>query len=199
MEDLNNPIYIPLGSDCSVAYQLQELNLRSFSFPFDWIRINLDNLLRILNNNFQFFTEEKYLEKCNIDELGKFPLIDEVWPREELNKNNIIVENTFYKLKFYHDFNQDLEISFEEQIKNFQEKYLRRIERFQQICQNKDIKKIFIRICKNTKEKEILEKVLENYCTNNNFELKIIIIDNKQKFSSWKKDELSWLYLFTNT
>lgn len=149
-----------------------------------------------MNNNFQFFTEEKYLKKCNIDEFGKFPLIDEDCPKENKNKNNIIVENTFYKIKFYHDFNNDLEINFDNQIKLFQDKYIRRIVRFQEICQNRDIKKIFVRICKNTKEKEILEKVLEKYCKNNNFELKIIIIDNKKKFSSWKKDELDWTTYF---
>lgn len=156
----------------------------------------------LLNNNFQFFTDDNYIQKINIDHLGKFPLINEDWPLEincinnNYSKNNIIVENTFYNIKFYHDFNEDLTLNFEEQIKLFHLKYLRRIQRFQEICCDKNIKKIFVRICKNIKEKEILEEVLKKYCQNNNLELKIIIIDNKQKFSSWKKDEINWNNFF---
>jgi hypothetical protein len=190
---MENHILISLGHDCCVAYQLQKFGLRSMSLPFDWIRLNLTNLEHILNNNFQFFTDDKYLIKDNIDHLNKFPLLDENW-KDTNNTKNLIVSNTYYNIKFYHDF--DSEKDFEEQIINFKIKYSRRIDRFNKICKDSSIKKTFIRICKNPKEKEILENILCEYCGNDNFYLKIIIQDNKQKFQSWKKEELDWNSIF---
>ena len=193
---MNNPIYISLGCDCSVAYQLQKLNLRSSSFPFDWIRINHNNLINILNNNFQFFTDIQYLNKIKIDKENKFPYLEEDWTDNILTEN-MIVHHDFLNIKFYHDFQNDDNLNnFYDQKINFQIKYNRRIQRFRKVCKDSSIKKIFVRIIKNSEEKEKLNKVLEKYCQNNNFELKTIIIDKNQKFASWKKDELDWDHFF---
>ena len=40
-------IYIPLGTTCSIAYNLKKYNLRKATYPFDWIRINNLNKLQL--------------------------------------------------------------------------------------------------------------------------------------------------------
>ena len=44
--------YISLGSNCSITYQLGKLGLRNNSYPFDWTKISLTQLIKILENDF---------------------------------------------------------------------------------------------------------------------------------------------------
>ena len=39
---------ISLGSNCSVTYQLNKLGLRMQAYPFDWVKISLNQLNNIL-------------------------------------------------------------------------------------------------------------------------------------------------------
>ena len=61
---MQQPVYISLGSDCSVSYQLRKCGLQTASMPFDWLKIdNLDSIISILQNNFKDFVAKQKKEK----------------------------------------------------------------------------------------------------------------------------------------
>jgi hypothetical protein len=169
---MSTPVYISLGCDCSVSYQLNELGLRTSAMPFDWMSItNLDRLQRILENDFENFTNFEYYTFT--EQSDKF----------NYEKNDTLTSNMVSLVKMVHNvykftlphehynklFNIDI----------FQSKYSRRIERFRNIVRDETQHKIFIRLS-NTKEiKNIqkLEKSLLNYGCNN-FQIKFINMDN---------------------
>ena len=180
--------YISLGSDCSIAYQLQKYNLRQVAYPFDWIRTNnLDNIILLLESNFQFFLDKSYLEfnECS----NKFPILDDNWNDEY--SENIILKHKLYNITFPHEIKKD-----NQNLDEFIEKYERRILRFNKVIEDSSIKKIFLRISnKNNKvQEEKLFNLLKIKATN--FEIKFIEINKKDKFESWKKDEINWIQFF---
>lgn len=162
-------VYIPLGNDCSIAYQLDKFGLRSVALPFDWILTpSINNVIMCLEDNFsKFFDNLKVKNKCN------FPLLNEHWNENVSHTIRVVNEYGFH---FLHDFTSL------EDLPEVKEKYLRRIERFNEITSNKTIKKVFIRLGK----KQQL-----------NLDGHTIFVENK-KCKSWKKDEIDWLDVFTN-
>jgi hypothetical protein len=50
-------LYINLGSNCSVTYQLNKHKLRTVAFPFDWAKISIQQLNLILQNNFDGYSD----------------------------------------------------------------------------------------------------------------------------------------------
>jgi hypothetical protein len=54
-------LIMSLGYNCMVAYQLKRLSLRSFSGPVDWVINYPDQLIRILDNRFEGYMEERNL------------------------------------------------------------------------------------------------------------------------------------------
>ena len=65
--------YISLGGNCSVAFQLNRLKLRKKSYPFDWAKISLNQLLRVLENNFEDFEDIKLIKTLNNNKLLQGP------------------------------------------------------------------------------------------------------------------------------
>ena len=67
-------IHIPLGGDCSVAYQLQLHGIRTASWPFDWCRCSITQLVECLLNDFQKFSNFEIVASSSvhpeIDEAG---------------------------------------------------------------------------------------------------------------------------------
>lgn len=80
-------VYISLGSDCSVAYQIQKF-LNHPRYPFDWIRINnIIDLEHIIETKFEFFINTDLFDfDC---ESNKFPYIEHDYI--DVISNNIIV------------------------------------------------------------------------------------------------------------
>lgn len=84
-------IYVSLGSTCEISHILKYSQLRKQAFPFDWITtIDSDKFIQLIQDDFKFFLDPKYLVSTNID---PFPLI-----------------NTYYNIEFLHDgiFNNEL-------------------------------------------------------------------------------------------
>ena len=54
-------IYIPIGTDCSVASYCRNEGLRKDAFPFDWVVAHPSAVLRILENDFSDFLVEENL------------------------------------------------------------------------------------------------------------------------------------------
>ena len=50
--------YLTIGYDCSPAAALQQLNLRSFALPFDWIVSNINGLDNCFSTNFENFHKQ---------------------------------------------------------------------------------------------------------------------------------------------
>jgi len=207
---LTNIEYISLGSTCTIAYQLQQLNLRNRAYPFDWIRTkSLKEVIKCLKNSFDGFTDFEYLDtKLNFtyQESDDFKL--------DAVTGIISVKNSF-NMSFLHDFlinsNSDNKIE-------VIAKYNKRIERFYQTINNdRKIDIVFVRYDMiydehNTSE---LIKILDEVCKVK-YKLLLIINSSKEKIKlsedkielnkiiikfinyhtdDWKLDDLKWIEL----
>jgi ribosomal protein L23 len=183
-------VYISLGSDCSVSYQLRKLGLQCIgTFPFDWMKITkLDNLIGILDNDFVEFNRfDSYIIKSQSDRFDYFD-----GDNCNMKSSNKLIHKK-YSFVLPHEYNEnDIDIL------EFEKKYSRRIEKFRTIVRNKEIRKVFVRLG-NTKEQKkeiILEATLNKYGCQN-FRLQIINMDDYKKFSSqeefnWHRDYIPW-------
>lgn len=126
---------ISLGFFCSIAEELERMGFRSRSSPFDWLISDFEGVLKLLDNNFEYFLEYELL----------YQKVDQ----------KAVYKNIKYDISFYHDFNKFKPLI--DQLAVVQEKYSRRIEQFY-----KDIKQptIFLRYIKDQKELDYIE---ENY------------------------------------
>ena len=116
--------YISLGSSCSVAYQLQNHNVRNCAYPFDWIRINRFSYINeLINNNFEGFDDIKFVRN---DVNNSFPLLNDDF--EHNNIKTCICKNKY--ATFYHDFTDC------ENIDGQYTKYIRRIDRLYSIIKS---------------------------------------------------------------
>ena len=116
--------YISLGSTCSVAFQMQKLNIRKHAYPFDWTKINkLSNITKMISDNFSYFFDLEIVRNSD-----KFPyLVNDNFIENKTDKT-IQVKNN-YDMIFCHDFLFN-ECGIDSQMNNFTEKYNRRIHRF---------------------------------------------------------------------
>ena len=119
-------LYVSLGSYCEAAGSLRENKLRTEAFPFDWLlTFNQEKLISLLENDFSFFLEEKYLFR---------------------DPNRLsAVENSYYEMEFRHDFLEESGEEFKKNLQEIQEKYDRRIQRFRELKNHKG-KVVFIRV-----------------------------------------------------
>jgi hypothetical protein len=197
-------VIIPIGSNCSIAYQLNKYGLRKESYPFDWCCMNINQLIKILENDFEDF-EDFTVQKLSINHMDY----------KEFYKPTYIITNK-YGVKMAHELcNLDnLDI--------FRETLKRRIIRFRNINDKQEI--IFIRIELKrlsqtnfeNKYKKLVE-ILNKKFTNFNQKFKLIVITNvitnnyifndnihiyncKDLYSDdWKMEHLDWLNIFNFT
>jgi hypothetical protein len=188
--------YIGLGSNCSLTYQLNKLNLRKYSYPFDWAKISINQLINVLENNFDNYTN------LQIEKLSDCHLINEQIP-------SLLIKN-IYNIKFAHEVLSDLS----SHLDKFKIKLLQRVNRFNNLLKsNIKVKFVRIELYKITQAYfdsiNILIKILEKY--SNNFELllilnydkdirytnsKVIIYKFNEFSSDWKMNHLDWKGIF---
>ena len=209
-------LYISLGSDCSVSYQLRKANLQTdgrehivspttlpFNYniingtmPFDWMKItNLDKLCAILDNDFANFADFSKYEVKAVNEVKEvneqsavFDFIDNCDSEEKI-KSLVKLTHREYGFTLPHEAQLDkIDIS------KFEEKYSRRIERFRQIVRNPEIQKIFIRLGNTKEQKKInlgyLENTLSRYGCKN-YKVKFINMDDYAQLIP-KGEEFDW-------
>ena len=185
--------YISLGSNCSVAYQLQKRNLKTKSYPFDWCKISILQLVKVLNNDFNNYVNTLEIKKISYNHISIF------------GDYSLILKNK-YDIQFAHEIIKD------EELDNFKIKLDQRITNFKSLASDPIT---FIRIelkpIKQIYEQYIIKLVelLKKYSSN--FILKIIINsniiftklpDNVQiikfsKFDSyWQMNHIDWDSLF---
>lgn len=186
--------YISLGSNCSVCYHLQQNNLKLKSFPFDWTKLSITQLLTVLENNFS-----NYVESLDINKIS--------YNHPSSNTNYSIILKNIYGITFAH------EITDENQLSIFKDKLIYRVNNFKDL----DDLVIFIRIelkpIKESYKNDIIKliKLLNNYSTN--FILKLILNTNIEfndflsniqiyKFNDfdpdWHMNNIDWTNIFTN-
>ena len=82
-------IFISLGGNCSVAYHLNDFALRDEAYPFDWCDIKINQLIKVLDDNFKDYNNLK-IKKLSENHLN------------EKEKSTYILNND-YNIKFAHE------------------------------------------------------------------------------------------------
>lgn len=151
VSNINNKVsdinFVPLGPNCPNTFLIQDLGLRKFALPFDWLFINRPGLLKCIDDDFKFFLKDLYFDfKTN---RLKDPHYDFQYPhivpyihieRDDSIKDEID-DSYVYRDR---DGKEKLKIieNWEKLIPEVQIKFNRRIERFINLF--KDDKPIFI-------------------------------------------------------
>lgn len=181
-------VYISLGCDCSVAYQFRDLGLQQQTLPFDWMRIDkLYSVCDILESRFAgFATFEEYEIKYQSDNFDSFNVTGV--------KSRYKMIHRKYGFTLPHEYNNS-SIS----IPEFEEKYSRRIARFNSIVLDATITKVFVRLDngKDNKSRNNLEEVLERYGVTNYKVIQVIADDYKDLIPkeapySWQRHYIPW-------
>jgi hypothetical protein len=178
--------YISLGNDCSVSYQLRKLHLQNESLPFDWMRIdNMDSICNILESRFDGFANfAEYNIKKQSDNFDNFDIT--------ACKSRYKMVHRQYGFTLPHEYN-DSSIS----IPDFEEKYSRRIARFNSIVLDASIHKIFVRMNNLKDITNKLENVLDYYGVTNYKVIHIVadeyeeLIPKYEPFR-WQRDYIPW-------
>ncbi len=182
--------YISLGGNCSITYQLKKYKLKNESYPFDWSKTSINQLINVLENNFvDYESTIKIKKKSNLHS------------HKDIISDFTYILNNKYNITFAH------EITHEEQINQFKESILRRIKRFQNI--NDNVTFIRIELCKinESYDNKIIKlyDLLKKYVTmfkiiiivNGQYKIKVkndnIIIYYYDEFSDdWKMNNIDW-------
>lgn len=175
--------HISLGSDCSIAYHLQNKGLRTVSYPFDWILMKRqESIMRFIKN--PILNSNNFIIKR---QSSNFNIIHEHW--DDTNKPIIRVYDKSLKIHFVHDFNDMSNVD------NVIQKYVDRIDRFICIMQNKDVRKILYRIGNNEDV-----SILNDFFIEQNFQnFKIKYKNSKDVIGDdWKRDKFDWDDWFLN-
>jgi hypothetical protein len=206
-------MYISLGGNCSITYQLNKYNLRNedcpseklsntlYYCPFDWAKIKINQLINVLENNFNNYVESLQIKKYS-----------------DSHQSYIITND--YSIQFAHEIVNIDELSELNVLNNFKDKIKRRITRFQNLSNNYTEKITFIRIELDVPKSNYIDniiklvKLIKNYYSN--FILKILIETNSYntifqekldcvefiKFNSysedWKMDHINWSSVFAS-
>lgn len=177
-------VHISLGSDCAVKWNLNKYGFCCQTFPFDWCNTNhIKMIIDSLDNKFSnFFDYEIKDQSMNFDNL-----ILNVKSGKRIITNNKIV------------FPHESELDYLDEEK-YKKKYQRRIQRFVDVVQNKDIKKIFIRADNkklNNNNEQCLIDSLHRFGVKN-FVVKFISYDLYQvcELFDWKRSYINWNKIF---
>lgn len=179
-------IYIPLGLDCSIAYNLRRLKLNYYSLIFDWSYIPnildlIDILLLLQNDNFNILLDESNYEIVKLNSNTHHY-------NDSINATHKLIHKK-YKLQFNH------EISTISTFNDFKERYSRRAKRFMDL-KNSDKQLVFIRLgtTKDINYLLQLKTVIEDMFGENS---RLIFINSSEykKTTSWKREEIDWLKL----
>jgi len=187
-------MFISLGSNCSVSYQLAKYNIKSIALPFDWCQININQLISVFENNFENFSNFEIIKEST-----KHNLIEN---NKIIGESSLVLKNS-YNVRFAH------EILLKYSLDEFIIKMNERIKRFIELKE----KLIFVRIELSPIKNNYINKIqkllvlLDKYFIN--YEL-ILIVPNILKFdnakiicytyntfsSDWKMDHLLWKLYF---
>ncbi len=148
----NYDLIVPLGNNCSTAWQLKNVDLRRLSCPFDWLFAEDDEALaqacELLETHFEKFLLEENLTRRPASEKD--------------HKKNYVYYDEGSRRLFLHDFPK---AAFQDSVKVTQEKYARRINRLYDYMAKSDAI-LFVYTALNAKQatKEQLTRAYERLC-----------------------------------
>ena len=196
--------YIGLGSNCSITYQLNKYGLRTNSYPFDWAKITLQQLIVVLENNFADYVDSIEIKKNS----SLHPQLDDI-NNLEINTNSVLTTNS-YGITFAHEFIDKYELD------EFKNKLQMRVDRFKNLLSiGKKIKfiRIEISVIKTTFHSYVLKllSILDNFAKD--YVLILVIQENsklekcalplnvkiytfKHFDPDWKMDAIDWNNVF---
>jgi hypothetical protein len=124
--------YISLGSDCHTTGLLKSLRLRVEAYPFDWTISPLRNIIDCIRDDFRGFMDDLRVVNRGV--------VNTMYDHHEARRNNTKerVDHkvcTRYNIVFLHDFVHEGGPDDDNNVRN---KYIRRINRFNQICKQSD-------------------------------------------------------------
>jgi len=114
--------FVSLGSHCHPAFIIKYANRRLAAYPLDWVlSVNGDKIIEMLESKFEYFLDEKFL----------IPI-------------NSYLTHQYYNIEFAHEgiFSEE---NYHIKIRDFKEKYERRIKRFLALNNEDNGKVYFIR------------------------------------------------------
>jgi|LauGreDrversion4_2_1035121.scaffolds.fasta_scaffold00460_24 hypothetical protein len=189
------PTYISLGNTCAIAYQLKQVGLRNISCPFDWCKINLHQLNKVLDNDFNQF------HKLDIIKYSKYHKLLDSDCGSYLckNKYNITFAHELCKNNNYNLNNLEQQIV--NRIKNFKASnninFIIHNARFDII----EVNKLILNLNKYFSKYQIFyitnyTKGITNYTKDN---IKLILINyDIINWDNWKLDEINWFDILFN-
>ncbi len=189
-------IFVPVGCDCSIAYQLSQLGLRGVSYPLDWCSSpHLDTIIQLFENNFKGFEKfDKYQIKPQSQAMFNTNLETSLLLDETMKSYNKLY-HLDYKITLPHEY-----VGNNINSRNFEEKYTRRVARLLSLLDNMDNEIIFIRLGNNKEKTKIkeLEKTLQARCKCKFNILFINYDDYKTDHFTWQRDYIPWKSLLTS-
>lgn len=180
---------IGLGERCTVAAALEAFDLRKAAYPFDWIISEFQSTCNVLEADFEDFLNPDYFS-IRSDQHGI------------INKYGLVFVHDFPTVGYNGDLQIDAPITegilrpdWIDTLGEIQKKYLRRIERFRNVCRSN--KKIyFIRHYGITSKKEaiVLRDILQQHYPDLDFTL--VIAGNNSSFAEpWNIPSIKNYYL----
>lgn len=178
-------LFISLGANCSVAYNLNKCGMRTKAYPFDWSNVKINQLIHVLQTNFFDY---------NCVEIKKLSAVHPNFKTKALE--SYIVKNN-YGITFAH------ELSNVNELIEFKTKLIRRINRFRNLNNP-----IFVRLEMGKVNIELyntLYSLLSLYfekfklvviTKDKLYHSNIIFIQNKCEFIDWKYSNFNWRQLF---
>ena len=125
MEAEQHEYHIPLGGDCSVAFQLRELKLRKTALPFDWSKCKISQLIDALKDNLSDFANIQIVKQSINHPF--IPTETDVYDeKNEISTSSYIVKNR-YGITFAH------ELTNPDKISHYQSRINERILRFNKL------------------------------------------------------------------
>jgi hypothetical protein len=176
-------VYISLGKDCAVAHNLRELGLTREAFPFDWIRLDSIKMIKeTLELSFSNFFK-------NFEIVSQNP---NFFSENDINQKSLCKLILSNKIVMPHECIGD---NFDR--KNYEQKYFRRIERFNRVVQDGSIHKVFVRSDDKItdRDKLILYSALDEYGVLNYSIIFINYSENISKIQSnfdWRRNYIDW-------
>jgi len=155
--------YLTIGSGCSPAAALRDLNLREFALPFDWVVSNINTIQKCIETNFEYFHKNLVLNH------KKTRLIDYYgfqFPHDYPLSHMIDVENNIGEGVFGEENGKFITDKWSDYYGTVLDKYNRRIERFKHIIN--DTKPIIVLCRYNTRDVLQLQKLFIHYYKLNN-------------------------------
>ena len=98
--DSEEPLFVSLGPECYLAWNLEEIGYRRAAFPFDWLlTLDHERMVELLNDDFRYFLDPMFYS---------------------YHTNGSLV-HSYYHLEFRHEHDYEFNAKYERRINRFRQ------------------------------------------------------------------------------